>query len=159
MLFGNIFKRLQCFAPLLRAINNIFHVSLRYISMLKFTNFIDRMCLVLVNLLFVFSVDLNALPCRPVRCRVLFEDQEPPSRLPTVTTVPDLADHPLGVYMYSVSNVQPRVSLNRLSSSFGFSRQGSPCAADFPSPFVPIFCILLRHFNHCHVSLRPYASF
>ena len=24
-------------------------------------------------------------------------------------------------------------------------------AADFPSPFIPIFCILLRHFNRCHV--------
>ena len=91
--------------------------------MLKFTNFIEIVCVLLslVNLLFVFTVDLNALPCRPVRCRVLFEDQEPPSRLPTVTTVPDLADHPLGVYVCSVSNVKPRVSLNRLSSSFGFS--------------------------------------
>ena len=22
---------------------------------------------------------------------------------------------------------------------------------DFPSPFVSVFCIILRHFNHCHV--------
>ena len=74
--------------------------------MFKFTNFVNCMYFAIVIepcvCLFVFPVDLNALPCRPVRCRVLFEDHEPPSRLPTVSTVPDLADHPLGVYMCAV---------------------------------------------------------
>ena len=42
------------------------------------------------------SVDLNALPCRPVRPRVVFEENSSSPDLPTPTTVPDLADHPLG---------------------------------------------------------------
>ena len=37
------------------------------------------------------------------------------------------------------------------SSYFAFSRQGSPCAVDFASPFGSIIYILIRHFNHCHV--------
>ena len=36
------------------------------------------------------------------------------------------------------------------SSSFGFF-PSSVATADFPSPVVPIFCILLRHFNLSHV--------
>ena len=32
-----------------------------------------------------------------------------------------------------------------------FRNQSGVAPADFPSQFVPIFCILLRHFNHCHV--------
>ena len=37
--------------------------------------------------------------------------------------------------------------INLLSAS----PQSVVTIADFPSPFVPIFCILLRHFNHCYV--------
>lgn len=41
--------------------------------------------------------DLNTLPCRPVRPRVVFEESSSSPDLPTPTTVPDLADHPLVV--------------------------------------------------------------
>ena len=30
--------------------------------------------------------------------------------------------------------------------------------ADFPCPFGPIFCILLRHFNHCHVLFHGFRK-
>ena len=41
------------------------------------------------------------------------------------------------------------------TSSFVFSHSRF-ATADFSSPFDPIFCILLHHFNHCHVlSLSP----
>ena len=40
-----------------------------------------------------------------------------------------------------------------MKQTFVFFRflQSRVAPADFPSPFGPIFCILLRHFNHCHV--------
>ncbi|KAI0227406.1 Mitochondrial mRNA pseudouridine synthase TRUB2 [Lamellibrachia satsuma] len=41
--------------------------------------------------------DFNALPCRPVRPRVVFQENNSSSGLPIPTTVPDLADHPLVV--------------------------------------------------------------
>ena len=43
-----------------------------------------------------------------------------------------------------------KLSVSSPSSSIGFSRQRIS-TADFPSPSGPTFCILLHHFNHCHV--------
>ena len=42
------------------------------------------------------------MPCRPVRQRVLIDDTAAANEskpLPTISTVPDLADHPLGTYL------------------------------------------------------------
>jgi len=46
----------------------------------------------------IFIVELNQMPCRPTRQRVLINHQQASndSSLPTIATVPDLADHPLG---------------------------------------------------------------
>ena len=44
------------------------------------------------------------------------------------------------------------ISLHHMqTSSFSFGCSRSVATADFPSSFSPFICILLRHFNHCHL--------
>jgi len=44
-------------------------------------------------------VELNKMPGRPLREKVMVSEEDVVSGLPVVTTVPDIADHPLGNYL------------------------------------------------------------
>ena len=50
---------------------------------------------------FPFS-ELNAMPCRPPKERLIYHEENLDTDLPVVTTVPDLADHHLGNILFSL---------------------------------------------------------